>query len=229
MAYYNQSGLSFIPPSLRIIIVVNVVCFILQQMFPPITEWGALHYWTSSLFRPHQIVTTMFLHGGVLHIFFNMYSLWIFGSILENFWGSKKFLNFYMICGIGASIVTILFVPFTAAQYAKTAEEITQGGTLRQIIESYKEAYSAIGASGAVMGVMAGSAYLFPNRELMIMPIPIPIKVKYLVPFYILGDLFSGFGFGRGDNVAHFAHLGGALVGFVIVFIWNKTNRKTFY
>ena len=99
---YNQSGLSFIPPSLRIIIVINVVCFVLQAAIPGMTEWGALHYWTSSLFRPHQIVTTMFLHGGFAHIFFNMYSLWIFGAILENFWGSKKFLNFYMICGIGA-------------------------------------------------------------------------------------------------------------------------------
>ena len=134
-----------------------------------------------------------------------------------------------MVCGIGASIVTLLFVPFTAIQYAKTSEEFIQGGTMAHAIENYKEVYSAIGASGAVMGVMAGSAYLFPNRELVVWPIFIPVKVKYLVPFYILGDLFSGFGFGRGDNVAHFAHLGGALVGFLIVYFWNKTNRKTFY
>ena len=227
---YNQSGLSFIPPSLRIIIIINVVCFVLQAAIPGMTEWGALHYWTSSLFRPHQIVTTMFLHGGFAHIFFNMYSLWIFGAILENFWGSKKFLNFYMICGIGASIVTLLFVPFTAGQYARTSQEVLQGNTVQDVIEGYKQVYSAIGASGAVMGIMAGSAYLFPNRELTVWPIFIPVKVKYLVPFYILGDIFSGFGIsGGGDNVAHFAHLGGALVGFVIVYFWNKTNRKTFY
>ena len=228
--FYNQSGLSFIPHSLRIIIIINVVCFILQQMFPFITEWGALHYWTSSQFRPHQIVTTMFLHGGFAHIFFNLYSLWIFGAILEHNWGSKKFLNFYMICGIGASIVTILFVPFTAAQIAKSAGGFMEGVTVQQIVDSYKEEYSAIGASGAIMGVMTGSAYLFPNREIAPWPFPFPIKVKFLVPFYILGDLFGGFGSqGLGDGIAHFAHLGGAVTGFLIVYFWNKTNRKTFY
>jgi membrane associated rhomboid family serine protease len=230
MAYYNQSGLSFIPPTVKIIIIINIACFVLQNVYAPTTEFGALHYWTSPLFKPHQLVTNMFLHGSIPHIFFNMYSFWIFGSTLENFWGSKRFLNFYMICGIGASIAVLLFIPFTAAQIAKTPGLLENGETISGAIEMYKQQYAALGASGAVMGVMAGSAYLFPNRELIILPFPFPIKVKYLVPFYILGDLFGGFGrAGLNDGIAHFAHLGGALVGFLIVFFWNKTNRKNFY
>lgn len=231
MPYYNQSGVGFIPPALRVIIILNVICFIIQQGAPMVTEWGALHYWTSPQFKPHQLITTMFLHGGVGHIFFNMYSLWIFGATLENHWGSKRFLNFYLICGIVASIVAILFVPFTGIQEAKLALRMNEGEgmSLDELANMYKMGWSAIGASGAVMGIMAGSAYLFPNRELLIWPIFIPIKVKYLVPFYVLLDLFGGFGYSGSDNVAHFAHIGGALVGFLIVYIQNRNNRRHFY
>ena len=159
-----------------------------------------------------------------------MLILWMFGSVLEHFWGSKRFFNFYMICGIGASIVTLLSVPFTAAQFAKSYVGPGEIGGTMQIIEAYKDQYMALGASGALMGVMAAFAYLFPNTELFIMFLPIPVKAKYVIPFYILIDLFGGLGIAmQGDNVAHFAHLGGALVGLIIVIFWNKTNRKTFY
>jgi membrane associated rhomboid family serine protease len=201
-----------------------------QQGYKPFTDWGALHYWTATEFRPHQIVTMMFLHGGVTHILFNMLVLWMFGSVLEHFWGSKRFFNFYMICGIGASVITLLSVPFTASQFAKSMIDAGQGGSAIQWIEAYKDQYTALGASGALMGVMAAFAYLFPNTELYIMFLPIPVKAKYVIPFYILIDLFGGLGIAlQGDNVAHFAHLGGALVGLIIVIFWNKTNRKTFY
>lgn len=230
MPYMNQSGVSSIPPALRVIIIINVICFIIQNAVPVVTEWGALHYWASPLFKPHQLITNMFLHGGVAHIFFNMYSLWIFGAILENYWGSKRFLNFYLICGIVAGIVAVLFVPFTSLQAAKMVMQTQPGeGTLQEWTDHFTMGWSAIGASGAVMGVMAGSAYIFPNRELLIWPIFIPVKVKYLVPFYVLADLFGGFGYSGNDNIAHFAHLGGAIIGFLIVFIQNKTNKRNFY
>jgi len=226
----NQSGVSSIPPALRAIIIINVICFIIQNAAPVVTEWGALHYWGSPLFKPHQLITNMFLHGGVAHIFFNMYSLWIFGAILENYWGSKRFLNFYLICGIAAGIVAILFAPYTSLQSAKLMIRMQGGeGNLQELAEAFKMQWAAIGASGAVMGVMAGSAYIFPNRELMIWPIFIPVQVKYLVPFYVLADLFGGFGYSGNDNIAHFAHLGGAIVGFLIVFVQNKMNRRDFY
>ncbi len=227
MTNYSSRGMGYIPPVIKALLIINVVVFILQEkVFPGLTDWGALHYWTSTRFRPHQIITTMFLHGGFSHILFNMFALWMFGSTLENFWGSKRFLNFYMICGIGASIITILSVPFTAELMVKTAG-ITENAT--EAIAVYKEEYSAIGASGAIMGVMAAFAYLFPNTEMFMMFIPIPIKAKYLIPGMVLLDLFGGMGYSGSDGVAHFAHLGGALVGLIMVIIWNKTNRKNFY
>jgi membrane associated rhomboid family serine protease len=233
MTNYSSSsrGLGSIPPVIRTIIIINVILFIIQsKIYPPITEWGALHYWKSSLFMPHQIITTMFLHGSFFHILFNMYALWLFGSRLEIFWGSKRFVNFYMICGIGASVITILMVPFSAELYARSSAFLQEGYTKAQLIEDYIQNYSAIGASGALMGVMAAFAYLFPNTEMIIIPIPIPIKVKFLIPGYVLLDLFGGLGYvNKGDNVAHFAHLGGALVGIILVIIWNKTNRRNFY
>ncbi|MEO5684031.1 MAG: rhomboid family intramembrane serine protease [Chitinophagaceae bacterium] len=231
MANYSSGGMGSMPPVVKTLLIINVAVYIGQLIIPGLTEWGALHYWTADAFKPHQLVTMMFLHDPIsfTHILFNMFGLWMFGSILENFWGGKRFVNFYMICGIGASIITLLSVPFTAAQYARTAAALGDGYTIPQIVEAYKQGYSALGASGAIMGVMAAFAYLFPNTELYIMFIPIPVKAKYVIPGFILVDLFSGLGIGIKDNVAHFAHLGGALIGLIIVIIWNKTNRKNFY
>ena len=229
---YGAGGMGALPPVIKTLLIINVVAYIVQKSVPDFTNWGALHYWTSDSFKPHQLVTMMFLHdpGNFSHILFNMFGLWMFGSILENFWGSKRFLNFYMICGIAASVITLFSVPFTGAQFARTAGALADGYTVTQVIEGYKQAYTALGASGAIMGVMAAFAYLFPNTEMFIMFIPIPVKAKYVIPGFILIDLFSGLGIGiQGDNVAHFAHLGGALMGLILVFIWNKTNRKTFY
>jgi membrane associated rhomboid family serine protease len=229
MANYGSGRMGSIPPVLGTIILINVVVFIAQNAVPAVTEWGALHYWTSTLFKPHQIVTMMFLHGGFSHILFNMFALFIFGSQLENFWGSKRFFNFYMICGIAASIITLLSVPFSASMFLRNLQDADQYSSL-QVIEAYEQNYAALGASGAIMGVMAAYAYLFPNTEMYMMFIPVPIKAKYLVPGFIAIDLFGGLGYGlKGDNVAHWAHIGGALAGLIIVIIWNKTNRKNFY
>ena len=229
MANYNSGGMGSMSPVIKVLIVTNVVVFIAQNLVPGITEWGSLHYWSSSLFYPHQLVTMMFLHGSIGHIFFNMFSLFIFGSTLENFWGSKRFFSFYMICGLAASVITLLSVPFSASQFLKNLDDAGQYSSV-QVLEYYKQTYAALGASGAIMGVMAAFAYLFPNTEMYIMFIPIPIKAKYLVPGFVALDLFGGLGYGlKGDNVAHWAHLGGALAGLIIVLIWNKTNKKNFY
>jgi membrane associated rhomboid family serine protease len=149
----------------------------------------------------------MFMHQAVYsngdiafaHILFNMFALWMFGSNLERFWGAKRFLTFYLLCGLAAGITQLV---------------MQRDGT-------------AVGASGAIMGIMAGFAYLFPNTEMFIMFIPIPIKAKYVVPGFMALDLFGGIS--GGDNIAHWAHLGGAFAGLIIVIIWNKTNKKTFY
>lgn len=216
------------------LIIINVLAYLAQQLFN-ITEWGSLHYYSSSLFKPHQIITNMFLHDprGLSHILFNMFALWMFGSVMENYLGSKKFLIFYLVCGLGSALLVQLTVPYSASTFASSAAGLQTAATnninVQQVVAAYKEQYSAIGASGAIMGIMAAFAYLFPNTEMYVMLIPIPLKAKYVIPVMVLIDLFGGINQSAGDNIGHFAHLGGAIIGFLLVLYWNKTNRKTFY
>jgi membrane associated rhomboid family serine protease len=196
------------PPLVKNLIIINVVVFIAQMVLDKtigLTDILALYPINSDEFKPYQIATHMFAHGSPFHIFFNMFGLYMFGRVLENVWGPKRFLLFYLISGVGAALVHLL------VQY------LTGGFS------------SAVGASGAIMGILAAFAYLFPNTELYLMFIPIPIKAKWAVIGMIALDLYLGMGQYSGDNIAHFAHLGGALTGFILVLIWNKTNKKRFY
>lgn len=234
MSYFSSgNSIQRKSPVVFNLIIINVLVFLAQVLIKPfnVTEWGALHYFTSPLFYPHQFVTNMFMHapGNFAHIFFNMFCLYTFGSILEQYAGSKRFLIFYLICGIGASMILQFSIPFSAEQFAKSSEAAQYGGYSAALVEQYKQQYSALGASGAIMGLEAAFVYLFPNTQLYVMFIPIPIKAKYIIPFFILIDLFGGFYHIAGDNIGHFAHLGGAIIGFLLVYTWNKINRKTFY
>jgi membrane associated rhomboid family serine protease len=200
------------PPIIKNLIILNVLAWIAQLSLDGqygITMYGALWPVDSENFAPYQVFTHMFLHSPAFemffHILFNMFALFVFGRVLENIWGPKRFLFFYLACGIGAAAAH-LGMQYFMGGYAP-----------------------AVGASGAVMGVLVAFGYLFPNTELIIIPIPIPVKAKWVVIGYVLLDLFGGFGKVAGDDIAHFAHLGGALTGFIIVLIWNKTNRKTLY
>jgi membrane associated rhomboid family serine protease len=204
MAFNNNGNrLQQIPPVVLNLIIINVIVFAAQLLLDSsldITDLFALYPYNSGFFKPYQLVTHMFSHGGFLHIIFNMYALWMFGSVLEKVWGPKRFLIFYLICGLAAGF-TQLFLSDSPA----------------------------IGASGAIMGLLAGFAYLFPNTEFFIIPFPFPIKAKYMVAIYAAIDLFGGVNPGKSDNIAHYAHLGGLIMGFILVIIWNKTNKKTFY
>jgi len=216
------------------LIIINVLMYLAQLLIKQFdfTEWGALHYYKSNLFHPHQFITSIFMHStaGFTHLLFNMFCLWTFGTMLERVWGSKRFLLFYLICGIGAGIFVQFTIPYSAEQIAKVdTANLAQGFSIAQIVTFYKENYSMIGASGAIMGLEAAFAYLFPNIQLYVMFIPVPLKAKYVIPFFILIDLFSGMYHIEGDNIGHFAHLGGALIGFLLVLFWNKTNKKAFY
>jgi membrane associated rhomboid family serine protease len=195
------------PPIVKNLIIINVLVFIATSLLDRYMLTLRLAMWpvASPLFQPYQIVTHMFTHGGFSHILFNMFSLWMFGKILENLWGGKRFLLFYLISGIGAAVAHL------AVQYL-------MGGN-----------GPAVGASGAVMGILVAFGYLFPNTELFILFIPFPVKAKWVVIGYIAIDLFSGVARFSGDNIAHFAHLGGALTGFILVLIWNKNDRHRFY
>ena len=234
MAYFSSgNSIQKQNPVVFNLIIINVLFYIAQLLIKPfnLTEWGSLHYFTSPDFKPHQLITSMFLHSpqSFAHIIFNMFCLFTFGAILERVWGSKKFLFFYLVCGIGSALILQLSIPFSAAQFAKSAEALQYGGNVPEVVDAYKMQYSALGASGAIMGLEAAFVYLFPNTQLYVMFIPIAIKAKYVIPFFMLIDVFGGFYRIAGDNIGHFAHLGGALIGFLLVLIWNKTNKKTFY
>lgn len=202
------------PPVVKNLIIINVLVWIAQLSLDKqysLTNILALWPVGSELFKPYQIATHMFAHAAYdqfgrivfYHILFNMFALWMFGRILENVWGPKRFLLFYFICGIGAAAAHLLI------QYLN-------GGIA-----------PVVGASGAIMGVFAAFAYLFPNTEMYFLFIPFPIKAKWMVIGLAAFDLFGGIS--GGDNIAHFAHLGGALTGFILVLIWNRTNRRRFY
>jgi len=212
--YGAGGGFGSIPPVIKNLLIINGLVWLAQIVFGKqgifLEDFGALWSLGSGNFRVWQLVSYMFMHqaldprGGIVfaHILFNMFALWMFGSILENVWGSKRFLTFYMICGIFAGLTQLLM----------------------QVDFGY-----SVGASGAIMGVMAGFVYLFPNTPLYIMFIPIPIKAKYVIPGFMLLDLFGTFAPQQGDNVAHWAHLGGALCGLILVIYWNRKNRRNFY
>jgi membrane associated rhomboid family serine protease len=153
----------------------------------------------------------------------------MFGRILENVWHAKRFLFFYLACGIGAAIAHMIIEYFQYKDVIAFADMLKMQGNYNEAKRILDLPAYAVGASGAVMGIFAAFAYLFPNTELFIMFIPVPIKAKWAVLGLVAIDLFSGVSRFSGDNVAHFAHLGGAVTGFIIVYIWNKSNKKTFY
>ncbi|HEU4858280.1 MAG TPA: rhomboid family intramembrane serine protease [Chitinophagaceae bacterium] len=223
-----------LPPIVKNLIFINVLFFLATEfLFRDIGEFGlqgVFGLWpvNHENFRPYQIFTHMFTHAGFMHIFFNMFSLWMFGRMLENIWGPKKFLLFYLICGIGAAVAHMSVAYFQYKDVLGMMEMLKATGQTEYLDMVQSGAYYAVGASGAVMGVLVGFAYLFPNTELMLLFPPIPIKAKWLILGLVAFDLFGGLG-KTSDGIAHWAHLGGAAMGFILVYIWNKTNKKTFY
>jgi len=212
MAYNSYRPSQSSTPVVLNLIIINAIVFVAQLVFDKtgldITGGTGLGWLTSriglwgidtGLFEPYQLVTHMFAHGGFFHILFNMYALWLFGSSLERLWGPKRFLIFYLLCGLAAGVTEMFLVPVGIA----------------------------VGASGAIMGLVAAFAYTFPNVQFYILPIPFPIKAKYLAMIYAAFDLFGQFS-GFGGNVAHFAHLGGLAMGLILCIIWKKTSRRNF-
>ena len=231
------------PPIVKNLVIINVLVFLAQItlnitdkiMLYPVLPEGLQEYLVQlkhpnytdgQHFQPYQIATHMFAHSPsmIFHIVFNMFGLWMFGRVLENVWGPQRFLIFYFACGVGAAFAHL------GMQYFRAEQLMTALTTGASDWMNYIGAVSpALGASGAVMGIFAAFAYLFPNTELFIMFIPFPIKAKWAVSGLIAIDLIWGVGQFGGDNVARFAHLGGALTGFILVLIWNKMNKKRFY
>ena len=222
------------PPLVKNLIIINVLVFLgqltLGQVFD-FSRWLALHDVRSSFFEPYQLVTYLFLHSttNFFHLIFNMFAVWMFGGKLENHWGPKRFFIFYFVTGIGAGLLHLLVMYFELSPVVETVKGLPIDMQLELINDPrYKLNVSTMGASGAVFGCLAAFGYLFPNTLLYIYG-AIPVKAKWLVIGYGVLELYLGVKNSPDDNVAHFAHLGGAVAGIILVLIWNKTNRKTFY
>lgn len=238
-----------ISPVCKNLLILNVIMFVFiatggtsgfgyerNQIF-------GMYYFASPEFKPYQIVTHMFSHGSVPHLVFNMFSLVMFGSLLERIWGPKRFLLFYLVTGLGA---VALHEAVNAFQVYKAtgslAPDIYRVGDMvhaksaaswmdnREAFNKVASAYftPVVGASGAIFGLLIAFAMLFPNTELMLLLFPVPIKAKYFVPILVVAELLLAQANFEADNVAHYAHLGGALFGFILVRLWQR-NRNKFY
>jgi membrane associated rhomboid family serine protease len=235
--------------AISILIIINVVLFAITYFIPgmkeEMREWLALYFPKNENFKYWQFVTSMFMHGGFAHILFNMYALWAFGSPLEQMWGKNKFYVFYFLSGIGAGII------YTAVNYFQFdmiySDLVGAGVTtdaIQHLLETgqyHPEKFSSfseeklegfyrlfntpvVGASGAIYGVLVAFGILFPNAKLMLIFFPFPIAAKYFIPILIALDLFSGVtGFSIfGGGVAHFGHVGGAIIGFLLMWYWRS-------
>jgi len=226
-------------PAVKNIIIINVLIYLACFVVPGLNDALTGYYFASLNFRPWQIVTHMFMHSqyDFTHIFFNMYALYLFGTALENYWGTKKFVIYYMTCGVGAFFLHmgVSYFEIQKMMQSLTDKEIYQVMiTGLQEGRAYKvqmvELYSAIntgvvGASGAVFGVLLGFGMLFPNTELMLLFPPIPLKAKYFVMIYGAIEFFLAMRQTTGDNVAHYAHLGGMLFGYLLLKYWQKNPK----
>ena len=224
------------------LIIINVILFVAPQLLRlDFTNMLALHFPANEHFGLWQYISHMFMHASVSHILFNMYGLWAFGTPLEQMWGRKKFLFFYFSAGLGAGLIYTLvnYYQFNAALETLMSSGISQNEILELMnptkmyqnedLQTMNQLYNtpAIGASGAVYGVLAAFGLYFKDAKLALIFLPIPIAAKYFIPVMILGDLFFGMTKYSVGNIAHFAHIGGALIGFIIAYSWKRNQFKT--
>ncbi len=247
MSYFNNhpyrpSGFGYLPVVTKNIIIINVLLYVLTQFLMAtqnidLTRYLGLHYYLAPDFRPHQFITYIFMHdtGNLSHILFNMLGVYVFGQALEQVWGPKRYLIFYILTGLGAAIAQYIIMhveiqEVLAAVNQEIESPLASAAYRSSLIEQkyqYLNAQVIIGASGSLFGLLGAFGMLFPNTELLIYFL-FPIKAKWLVILYGAAEIFSGLRNDPGDNVAHFAHIGGLLVGIVLVLIWRR-DRSQFY
>jgi membrane associated rhomboid family serine protease len=236
---YRPSAFGGLPVVTKNIIIINVIMYLatiaMQTQGFDLTKYFGLHYHLASDFRPHQFITYIFMHGSFSHILFNMLGVYIFGQVLEQVWGPKRYLIFYVLTGLGAAIAQYIIMHFEISDVLNLVNQDIMSPSLSaaqksELIEQkyeYLNRHVIVGASGSLFGLLGGFGMLFPNRELYLYFF-IPIKAKWLVILYGAFEIFSGLKNDPMDNVAHFAHIGGLLVGVVLVLIWRK-DRNHFY
>ena len=238
-------------PVTRHLLLINVIMWLATIVFQhagivDLHRWLGLHFWQASQFQPAQLLTYMFMHdsSGFAHIFFNMFSLWMFGSLLERVLGSKRYLFYYISCGIGAALVQELVWQLSWQSVLASSVTGPAGASVSDIIKAineghagftmndfYNDCFLTVGASGAVFGILLAFGMLFPNMPMYIFFIPIPVKAKWVVLGYGLLELYFGIS-GNQPGVAHFAHLGGMIAGIIMILYWRHNgtlSRNGFY
>jgi membrane associated rhomboid family serine protease len=241
---YRPQGFTLLPPVIKNLLIINFLMYLGTTVFSGmglnLVKWLALYFPASPNFMPHQLVTHMFMHGGFGHVFFNMFALWIFGTALENLWGSKRFLIFYIVTGLGASLVHMgvnAFQYYDAIDHLtpEMMESVEQKGYSymmqgKVFTNSYMALYNemlnvpTLGASGAVFGILLAFGMTFPNQYIYVYFL-LPIKAKWFVIIYGALELYNGIMY-TNDGIAHFAHLGGMLFGFFLIRYWRKNQFR---
>ena len=228
-----------IPTITKQLLIINCIAFLASLLVPEIKVWCGLHYWQASHFHLYQFITYLFIHGTVIdglsnsfmHLFFNMFALWMFGCVMERTWGPKRFLVYYLVCGVGAGLIQeIVQTIHVYSALSPTHETLSQfleianypsGHPLQMILNEM----STVGASGSIYGILLAFGMTYPEERMFIIPIPFPIKAKWLVIGY--AGLEIGLALANsGDGVAHMAHLGGMLFGFFLIRHWRKSERR---
>jgi membrane associated rhomboid family serine protease len=241
----SPGGYNLLPPVVKNLLIINGLFFLgtiaFERFGLDLVKMLGLFVPQSEYFRPHQLVSYIFMHGSIDHIFFNMFALWMFGNTLENYWGGKRFLVYYMLTGLGAGLIHLGVLEW---QYFSVIDQVPREGielirtegldiiqTGREFREdswntlNYVMNIPTVGASGAVFGLLLAFGMMFPNAQIYLYFL-FPIKAKYFVIGYGLLELFSGVSNRPGDNVAHFAHLGGMLIGFILIKLWRKNGSR---
>lgn len=208
------------PPVVKNLLILNVLFFLadisLQTRGIDLTQWLGLHYITAQDFYPWQFITYMFMHGNFSHLFFNMFALWMFGYALENYWGSKRFLVYYLITGVGAALIQTGVLALEIRGMTQGLPPFAAQHYINQIV--------TVGASGAIYGILLAFGMCFPNVPIFLYFF-FPIKAKWFVIIYGVIELFAGIG-GTADGVAHFAHLGGMIFGLLLILYWRKHGSR---
>ena len=233
---FRPTSFSQLPEIIKNLLIINGLLFFatitLDNFGIDLNKLLALHQFQSTNFRPYQLITHFFMHADFTHLFFNMFAIWMFGKTLENIWGAKRFLTFYIITALGAAAIHIFVIQYQIFQLAESSEmlDLAKKGLyntsninslrLTQLVST-----PTVGASGALFGILLAFGMLFPNTLLYIY-FAIPIKVKYFVIIYGALELYAGISNNPADNVAHFAHLGGMLFGYLLLKYWQKNNTQ---
>ena len=246
MNNYRPAGFQVLPPVVKNLLIINGIMLLATYSINVSLDLDlrntlGLHYFASDLFQPYQLITYMFMHGDIAHLFFNMFALWMFGCAIENMWGPKRFLIYYLITGIGASLlhyginyfeiqhlISTLDAQEVNLVMEKGADVISSGHNyVDEGIRKLNALYNGplVGASGSLFGILLAFGMLLPETSLYMMFIPVPIKAKYFVAGYGALELINGIQNNPDDNIAHFAHLGGMLFGFLLIKFWRARKE----